>query len=83
MRKSWKKCGDCKIIGYKFRSSPTVTFGPTHYIQEPNNLFFGPFYGTYQRYVIVQHVKHPFQLLSISFRARVAWKAKKRRKAKN
>jgi hypothetical protein len=65
MRKSWQKSKECQIVGYKFRSSPTVTFGPSHYIQEPNKIFFGPFYGTYQRYVIEQNVKHPCKLIHL------------------
>ena len=81
MRKSWQKIKDCQIVGYKFRSSPTATFGPSHYIQEIDKIFFGPFYGTYQRYIRGKYLKHSHKPLYILFRARVAWKAKRRRKA--
>ena len=49
MKRNRTNSSECKIVGYKFRSSPQVTFGASHFIQEDDQLFFGPFYGTYQR----------------------------------
>ena len=49
MKRNRSNSSECQIVGYKFRSSPTVTFGASHFIQEDDQLFFGPFYGTYQR----------------------------------